>query len=237
MFTAAEREYRAYQTVAEQRGDTGAALWAGTQVAIGYVLLARDTATAVRLLNDALVQYPLDRIAPFSRPYADLIRAAAVTGQVAQANRWLAEYRAARPDEVRNLWGSYLEGQIALSQHKAREAAAGFRQMGELSYCNPCGAWELGLALDEAGVPDSALAAYEMVTQVTATPYNTSYLQWALPPSLRRLGELYETRGDRARALEYYGRFMDLWRNADPPLQPAVRDVKARMARLAGEGH
>ena len=52
---------------------------------------------------------------------------------------------------------------------------------------------------------------------------------------MRRLGELYEERGDRARALEYYGKFVDLWRNADPELQPQVTDVKQRMSRLAGE--
>jgi len=49
------------------------------------------------------------------------------------------------------------------------------------------------------------------------------------------VGELYEGRGDRAKAREYYGRFVDLWRDADPGFQPIVRDVRARMARLAGE--
>jgi hypothetical protein len=60
--------------------------------------------------------------------------------------------------------------------------------------------------------------------------------QWALGPSLKRLGELYETRGDKPKALEYYGRFVELWKEADPVLQPAVREVRGRMAALAGEG-
>ncbi len=55
------------------------------------------------------------------------------------------------------------------------------------------------------------------------------------PRALKRLGELHEERGDRAKALDYYGRLVELWRRADPSLQPVVRDVKARMARLAGE--
>jgi len=54
-------------------------------------------------------------------------------------------------------------------------------------------------------------------------------------PTFKRLGELYEARGDRAKALESYGRFVDLWKSADPELQPLVRDVRARMARLASE--
>jgi hypothetical protein len=59
---------------------------------------------------------------------------------------------------------------------------------------------------------------------------------WGLAPSLKRLGELYEARGDRQRALEYYGRFVALWKDADPALQPAVREVRGRMGQLAGEG-
>jgi hypothetical protein len=50
----------------------------------------------------------------------------------------------------------------------------------------------------------------------------------------RRLGELYEARGDRAQAREFYGRFVDLWKDADPELRPVVRDGRARLIRLAG---
>jgi hypothetical protein len=57
-----------------------------------------------------------------------------------------------------------------------------------------------------------------------------------LAPSFKRLGEVYESRGDRQRALENYGKFVELWKEADPELQPALREVKVRMAGLAGEG-
>ncbi|HWP36045.1 MAG TPA: tetratricopeptide repeat protein, partial [Gemmatimonadales bacterium] len=56
-----------------------------------------------------------------------------------------------------------------------------------------------------------------------------------LPNAYRRLGELYEAKGDREKALRYYGDFVDLWKDADPELQPVVREVKERMARLVGE--
>ncbi|HXY69493.1 MAG TPA: hypothetical protein VEH62_08590, partial [Gemmatimonadales bacterium] len=59
---------------------------------------------------------------------------------------------------------------------------------------------------------------------------------YQLAPVYRRLGELYEAKGDRARALDYYGRFVDLWKNADPELQPAVREVRQRLSRL-GAAH
>jgi eukaryotic-like serine/threonine-protein kinase len=56
-----------------------------------------------------------------------------------------------------------------------------------------------------------------------------------LGPTYKRLGELYEERGDAVKALDYYGRLVDLWKNADPELQPAVRDVRQRLARLTAE--
>jgi tetratricopeptide (TPR) repeat protein len=56
-----------------------------------------------------------------------------------------------------------------------------------------------------------------------------------LAPTYKRLGELYEERGNHPKALDYYSRFVDLWKDADPELQPVVRDVHGRLARLAGE--
>ena len=51
----------------------------------------------------------------------------------------------------------------------------------------------------------------------------------------QRLGELYEAKGDRKRAVESYEKLISLWKNADPELQPIAKDAKARVARLSGE--
>jgi hypothetical protein len=48
----------------------------------------------------------------------------------------------------------------------------------------------------------------------------------------KRLGELYEEKGDRANAASYYSKFVELWSGADLELQPRVRDVRARLVRL-----
>jgi len=55
---------------------------------------------------------------------------------------------------------------------------------------------------------------------------------FARAPSARRLGELYEAKGERVKAAHYYQMFVDLWKNAEPELQPQVLDVKRRLARL-----
>jgi len=49
------------------------------------------------------------------------------------------------------------------------------------------------------------------------------------------MGELYEAKGERAKAVDFYGRFADLWRDADPALQPRVREAKRRLANLVAE--
>ncbi|MGH7630063.1 MAG: tetratricopeptide repeat protein [Gemmatimonadales bacterium] len=55
------------------------------------------------------------------------------------------------------------------------------------------------------------------------------------PEAYRALGRLYEESGDRQQALDFYGRFVDLWKNADPDLQPRVRAARERIAALTVE--
>jgi len=54
-----------------------------------------------------------------------------------------------------------------------------------------------------------------------------------MAPTHKRLGELYEAKGDNAKAVSHYSAFVNLWQRADPDLQPKVTEVRARMDRLA----
>jgi len=49
------------------------------------------------------------------------------------------------------------------------------------------------------------------------------------------LGSLFEERGDGAKAAHYYGRFVDLWKNADPEYQDEVGAIRVRLERLLDE--
>lgn len=55
---------------------------------------------------------------------------------------------------------------------------------------------------------------------------------WMLALTHRRRGELHEERGAAADAARHYARFVEIWRDADPELQPVVRDVRDRLGRL-----
>jgi DNA-binding SARP family transcriptional activator len=57
----------------------------------------------------------------------------------------------------------------------------------------------------------------------------------ATPDGYARLAALYEARGDRQNALKYYKRVPELWKNADPILQPRVKAAQARIAALGGD--
>jgi hypothetical protein len=43
---------------------------------------------------------------------------------------------------------------------------------------------------------------------------------------------LYEAKGDPAKAAESYRGFIELWKNADPELQPRVADARRRVSAL-----
>jgi hypothetical protein len=49
---------------------------------------------------------------------------------------------------------------------------------------------------------------------------------------LERLGQLHDARNDTTRALSYHSRFVDLWKDADPELQPRVAAARRRIAEL-----
>jgi tetratricopeptide (TPR) repeat protein len=49
-----------------------------------------------------------------------------------------------------------------------------------------------------------------------------------------QLGKIYDEKGDAQRAINYYQRFLDILKNADPGL-PEVGDVKKRLAGLKSQ--
>ncbi len=63
-------------------------------------------------------------------------------------------------------------------------------------------------------------------------PAPSAYDVYYLAPSHLRRAEIHERRGERQRAAEHYRRFVELWGNADPELQPLVREARRRL----GEG-
>jgi tetratricopeptide (TPR) repeat protein len=50
-----------------------------------------------------------------------------------------------------------------------------------------------------------------------------------------RLGDIFERKGERQKAIDEYARFVRFWAACDARLRPAVDDARSRLARLTGE--
>jgi tetratricopeptide (TPR) repeat protein len=83
--------------------------------------------------------------------------------------------------------------------------------------------------LERLGREDEALGWYAAIAERAA--YELVYLA----PAHRRQAEIYARRGQRNLAAQHYRRFIQLWNEADPELQPAVAEAKSRLAEVEGE--
>jgi len=223
--------------ISEQRKLPGSYLFGATVLGQMQLLLGGDRAKAEATVAEALRQQPLTTMPAADRPYSDLARFYAMAGHPAQGRSLMTEYRTAVPEarRHRDSGAADAEGHLALAEGKGAEAATYFRAAYDTSGCSNCLLFDLASALEQANQPDSALAAYTMAAEQPATLDRLYTDFWSVARNYRRLGELHEARGENDKALEYYGEFTALWKDADPELQPQVREVKQRMAKLAGE--
>ena len=187
-------------------------------------------------MEAALRRHPLASIPAQDRPYLGLAWLYADAGRPERARQLVAEYETAVPEGVRRgePFRHGAAAQIAFAEGRIPEAIREYRAWYDESGCAVCGLFLPGRAYERAGQRDSALAVYE---RAVITPgYTRAFEEEAtLGPTYRRLGELYEERGQLDKARDYYGRFLDLWKDADPELQPLVRDVKQRLVILTRE--
>jgi DNA-binding SARP family transcriptional activator/tetratricopeptide (TPR) repeat protein len=80
--------------------------------------------------------------------------------------------------------------------------------------------------LERAKREDEALGWFQSIAERAA--YELVYLA----PSHLRQAEIYQRRGQRDLAAQHYRSFIQLWREADPELQPAVAEARRRLVTL-----
>ena len=224
----------------ERQAQTGAAALAELNTGLDSVFataVVLENPTAARaMLDRALQRAPVDSIPYLDRDYSQLLLAATLVGDTARARSFHAANRQA--------WetvGNLLDRPTALALDDANLATALGRFDEALAAVERAKRLptdrrdqillRLFLALDRAQHVDSAIAAGERFLTVLVSQ-RLQFDAHFRAGVLQRLGEMYEAKGNVDKALTHYNAFVDLWKNADPELQPRVRDVRGRVERL-----
>jgi eukaryotic-like serine/threonine-protein kinase len=187
---------------------------------------------ALRRLDALLASDEWRDTPPQHRNYLLVAGTYARSGNPARARELVAAWDAL-PDEARIEAGwerpSAL-GAIAMAEERATDAVVYLRQAAAVGECLYCGYAALATAFEAASMPDSAIVYYRRyldtpsMTRLQSDAFN-------LPHAYERLADLYEAAGENNNARRYAGLFVELWKNADPELQPRVRARQQMLQR------
>jgi tetratricopeptide (TPR) repeat protein len=190
---------------------------------------------AVRVADSVLAAGRLDTLPLADRPYAFLMSIYAAAGRADRARALLADYDrqvSGTTDTVIMSERHFSRGIAAQAEGRYADAVRELRAAILLPDCHGCSvAWPLGYVYDLANNPDSAIASYtRYIDRPERDPRDDAIF---LAGTHKRLGELWEAKGDARKAARHYAKFVELWKNADPELQPRVREVRQRLERLS----
>ena len=233
----AGREKERQQAIFERRGQPEGILASETGAAMSDLTMLRDHASALRKLDAGLQRVPMASLPVADRPYPWVASVYAMAGRPDRARQLMEEYEREVPETLRrgDAYRHVAEGTIALAGGQPKEALEAFRTYTREIGCEACGKAFEAQAWEAMGEPDSAIAAYRAVAKPGGDIARVRSDGLLLTPALKRMGNLQEERGDKAGAIESYTRVLQNWQRADPAMQPQVKEVKQRLAKLTGE--
>jgi tetratricopeptide (TPR) repeat protein len=189
---------------------------------------------ASAIVDSALRAFPLEKLEAHDRPYLELGRLYLLGGRIDRAREMIASSEKLSDrtrDTLSSMGTHYLLGDLAVAERRYDAAVKEYR-LADVGACPTCILPRLGSAYDLAGKADSAIAVFRRYADTHTDAFRTGTDAAFLAGSYKRLGELYQARGDNANAATYLTKFVELWKNADPALQPKVADAKARLAAI-----
>ena len=196
-----------------------------------------DAAAARATVKRALAAVPMESLAPADRPWQQLVLLAAAMHDGPAARGYDTSLERDLPTTKFASVVGYKEavrGVVAIAESHPKDAIP-LLQTAYKGYVGreDTGPW-LAQAYDLTNQPDSAIVEFERF--VASHDIFLTTQRFFLSGSYKRLGELYEAKGNTAKAVENYQKFIDLWNGADPELQPAVKSAKARLEELKKKG-
>ena len=216
------------------RGGSRRSLAAAIRIAYVQLRYRHSPAVAISTINTALARSPLAKMDESERPYDEIARLYADAGEPERALAIIAEATRTRADRQRGTDDNrrWTAGAIAIAERRPWEGEIEIHGAAEGIPCPICALPDLARAYEVAGKPDSAIATYERYVH---TPWQRRYDTDALELgfALKRLGELYQSQNDRAKAAAQYTALLQLWKGADAELVPLLADVRRRLEQTA----
>jgi tetratricopeptide (TPR) repeat protein len=224
----------------KQRGDVGAveSYGAALDQATIDILWLGDAAAARRTLSAVLARHRLQDLEPQQRNFIGLATVHARMGDTREAEGYLARHESERPQasqgDAYQGERSGVLGHLALARGEFAAAEERFRDARRLRGCAPlCYAPELGRALAKQGKNEEALR--ELETYTTARTLGPIFNPTVFAPlAFEWLGEVREALGQREQAAAAYEQVVQIWKDADPALQPRVQRAREKAAALRG---
>jgi len=224
----------------ERIAQTGAGALARLSIGLDSVLalavVLEDPAGARAMLDRALRRAPIDSVPYLDRDYGQYLTVATLAQDTARAREFHGASRKAW-EAVGKLidrptWEALDDANLASALGRQSDALAAVDRASRL----PTDRMDIVevrrfLVLDRLQHVDSAIASGERYIANTE-PFRLQQDAFFLAGVRQRLGEMYEAKGDIGKALTHYQAFVELWKDADPELQPRVRDVRGRVERL-----
>jgi eukaryotic-like serine/threonine-protein kinase len=219
-----------------EQGRPAAAVQRGLNMAWVDLMVLGHADLAVEGVARALDEYDRLQVPALQRDWFSPALLLALTGDTAQARALMERWALEVPDGPRRLAerGRMLfDGVMACADDRWEEGLDLQRRATERT-----NHWVslpmLALAYDMAGKADEALITYHRYEDHT---HWSRLLSDALFRALayERMAQLHEGRGEIPEAVHYYQRFVDLWKDADPELQPRVQAAQRALARIASE--
>ena len=192
-----------------------------------------DTAAARSFDDQSFARVPVERrVKDSDGPYANIAVRYAQAGRLDLAHTYWQKYLAgigAFTREHPDAGALSAIAEIERAEHKYDDAIRDYREArAKAVRCPICYAGGLAAVYADAGVVDSAIHYYDVAINAPQLGIRGS------PDQYERFASLYEKRGDKQNALKYYQKVVDLWKGADPVLQPQVKAARDRIAALGG---
>ncbi len=218
-------------SLAEENGSQVEALRNTVALAVSAALTRRTGGRDE--LASGLARFPLEDMDPVERPYLDVAEGYALLGDPESARRLVEEFETTTPEDFQRgfrFQRHRVLGEIARVEGRFDDAIAEFRQSGyRPQELEPM--VQLARSFDAAGQADSARVHYR---RFLAASHWLSIVPHAmyLAHALERAAELEYEAGDLDMAAAYYAELVELWKDADPELQPRVEAARLRLEQI-----